>query len=105
MTWPLALVLCVCAIAIAGAYCYRRYAVVEVARQQTARTISNNERAAGERMVRLMQDSRAFFAGVTTSDNVSPLTPDGAAKIISGDNIVPFGKRKRDDNKPGGDAA
>lgn len=104
MTWPLALVLCVVAIAIAGAYCFRRYAEIEVSRQHTQRTLSNNVRAASERMARMLSDSREIFAGVTKSDNLSPLSPERAVSL-AGENVVEFGKRKSDDNKPGGDAA
>lgn len=103
MTWPLALVLCVVAIAIAGAYCFRRYAEIEVSRQHTHRTLSNNVRAASERMARMLSESRDIFAGVTKSDNLSLLSPERAVSL-AGENVIKFGKRKSDD-KPGGDAA
>ena len=56
MTWPLAAVLIACAFAFAGAYCFRRYVEMENSRQHTHRTISNNVRAASERMARALRD-------------------------------------------------
>lgn len=104
MTWPLAAVLIACAFAFAGAYCFRRYVEMENSRQHTHRTISNNVRAASERMARALQDSKDIFNGAK-ADNIAPLTPERAATLFNEPVIVPFGKRKTDEQPSGGDVA
>lgn len=58
----------------AGAFAYaiHRWSVVELSRQETTRTISNNVRATSERIDGTLARLRASFAGPASVESITP---------------------------------
>lgn len=58
----------------AGAFAYaiHRWSVVELSRQETTRTISNNVRATSERIDGALSGLRATFAGMPDVQSITP---------------------------------
>lgn len=114
MTWPLALVLI--AALLVGGVCYvvrewRRVqvanaiaeqgkAAAERAKAHTTALLSNNMRAAAERIERHIGRIEGI-AGIHKSDNLAPVSPERAT-LIKSDVVIPFGRKQTEQPTDGG---
>jgi len=116
MTWPLALVLI--AALLIGGVCYvvrewRRVqvanaiaeqgkAAAERAKHHTTARLSNNMRAAAERIERHIGRIEGI-AGIHKSDNLAPVSED-KLDLLKAENIIPFGRKQTEQPTDGGAA-
>lgn len=116
MTWPLAFVLIVALLVLGACYFVREWRRVQVAnaiaeqgkaaaeraKAHTTARISNNMRAAAERVERNL-DRIIGIAGIHKSDNLAPVSED-KLPLLQGENILPFGRKPAEQPTDGGAA-